>query len=1477
MPVGNGVSNHTRMRPVAQSIPRVRLQDQEQRKTPRISLAARALLKSLKRRNNQINPHTVKKFADVFKLHEPPPWVNKSNLPKIAQDSNITNLLGWAGTLTGITSAFAEGVTWLGYPYLSELAQRPEYRRITETISNEMTRKWVKYQSKSTDESEGTISKIKELTDYVDSFHIRDVFRKVANYDGYFGRGHIYIDLGNTDDSDELKVNIGDADPRKAGSYAVSKEKVARNSLRGLKAIEPIWCYPTQYESTNPLKDDWYNPTQWFAMSTQIHSSRLLTFVGREVPDILKPVYNFGGLSMSQMAKPYVDNWLRTRQSVADIISSFSVFVLFTELMSSLQVGGEELFERLEVFNDLRDNAGVMALDKSSEEFKNVSAPLGTLDTLQAQTLEHICSVSGIPLVKYTGISPHGLNASSEGEIRVFYDWINSYQELLFSDHLNRILRIAQLSLWGEVDEDITFAYEPLWAMDEKQQVEVREIEMRTAAQAIDTGVLRPEEHRKAIAADPDSPWSGINVEDVPDLKQEEEQGLMPKGAGGMGGLGGGEEEGTTDEYEARAYMDAQRATRRRDILRQLLEASNQELAATAERLGLEITPEEIDQEIADSFDDEPLESAPAKFEPVSKRRSRVLGTLLNSPDERISKLANAITALVRGGNVDPNSRFAKLAKFLVPKELSNDNQELSRYAKLGRLLVQRDQATDTDDANSRISKLARILNSTADDVDYDGRFRKFAYIIGNLALAEDEADFKEAEHPRDASGQFTSGGGSSGSKKKYSNFSEGKLDFDVLQKVGGQLGSNEGGTYTDDVNDKDYYVKKGKSKAHVKNELLAAKLYSLAGAPTLKYKEVLGDDYIATEWQKKQKDNAKDFTAEEREKAQEDFATHAWLANWDAAGLDYDNLAMIDGKATNVDLGGALEYRAQGEPKGDKFGATVGEWDTLRDPDINEQNAVIFGGPEKHGGMSKEQLKKSAEKVVKIPDKLIFDAVEEMGLPKSLAAKLVDRKLDIAEKAGLEDLYDQVNAEFEAKHKRGAGGKFIKTGGGEEFEQPDKEAGHEPKEEPAATPTKKEDMAPKKKVSMSQQFKDYHALADKAKALGITEVKTYLHWKPGSHYFASYADGEKKLGVLQEKIEKKIGKQKSSAEVLFEPSKKAFEQHDLNNAKANIQSWYKFNPNGNEIGAYNYVMENATDAEKQSLVSTYGSITSAVKFLESKKEIKKEVPETKAEPPTEAELEKAKKGTPYPNNAVSSTGQYLIEKFNEKYSNKALTAPAELEEKVDAFKKMKEAVTKADAAIIEAKQKEEVASLAKEMNDPEAAKHLKVLHDVGINKNYIDAAKSKIKKHGLDISPVQGAYIQAYVGAHYEPVNAGLRQKKISKEHYKYAFELDKALSKMPQYKGTVYRGVSLTNEQFAHYKNSIGMVIPEPGFQSAGVQSKLWGNHTMIIESKTAADIRSFNNHEGGGEVVFKNNTAFEVTKVEGNKIYMTEFVHE
>ena len=446
---------------------------------------------------------------------------------KMAMDNDLSGLMNFAD----VSSAYSEGLQFMGYPYLAELTQRPEYRRPAEIIAKEMTRKWIKIQSTgdSTSQNEKA-EKIQQIEAEFERLGVQAAFRKAAEQDGFFGRSQIFLDTGDYKDANEMRLPL-----------RTLRSKIPKGALKRIVVIEPIWTYPQTYNATDPIDPTFFKPQSWFVMGKEVHSSRLLTFVSRPVPDLLKPAYAFGGLSLSQMAKPYIDNWLRTRQSVSDLVHSFSVSGLKTNMDSVLQGGtGEDLMARAALFSQARDNRGMMLVDKETEEFFNISVPLGGLDHLQAQSQEHMSAVEGIPLVKLLGITPSGLNASSDGEIRCFYDWIHAQQESLYTPHLKHVLDVVQLSLFGEIDKEIGFKYEALWSLDEAAQGALRKTEADTDGVLIDKGVIEPQEARSRLANQEDSPYASLDLgKEI--IAPGAEAGSEP-GMEGLHALFGGEE-----------------------------------------------------------------------------------------------------------------------------------------------------------------------------------------------------------------------------------------------------------------------------------------------------------------------------------------------------------------------------------------------------------------------------------------------------------------------------------------------------------------------------------------------------------------------------------------------------------------------------------------------------------------------------------------------------------------------------------------------------------------------------------------------------------------------------------------------------------------------------------------------------------------------------------------------------------------------
>lgn len=430
------------------------------RKSVKVSIDA-VLASRRKPVKAEVNPYALQNLDALF-----PKIGEQTGKVSIAQDEAISQVSSWA--VAGYQQyAASEGITFLGYPYLASLAQRAEYRKIVDVIATEMTRKWVRFIAEG---EEDKSDRIKAIESAFDRLRVRDVFRRAAEQDAFFGRGHIFIGLKGDEAPNERVSTIGN------GRDAATIAKVSKGSLLRLMTVEAYWVQanPTRFNTSDPLSPDFYRPATWNVMGQVVDSSRLLTFVGRPVPDMLKPFYAFGGLSMTQMAKPYVDNWVRTRESVSDLLASFSQSgVKGIDMVDALASGNlDDLFNRIDVYNNLRDNRGFMAL-MGEEEFFNVSTQLGTLDKLQAQAQEQMASVCGIPLVKLLGVAPSGLNASTDGEIRVFYDFIHAYQERIFAHPLRKVLDLVMLSEFGEIDETISFVFEPLWQMDDGEKADV--------------------------------------------------------------------------------------------------------------------------------------------------------------------------------------------------------------------------------------------------------------------------------------------------------------------------------------------------------------------------------------------------------------------------------------------------------------------------------------------------------------------------------------------------------------------------------------------------------------------------------------------------------------------------------------------------------------------------------------------------------------------------------------------------------------------------------------------------------------------------------------------------------------------------------------------------------------------------------------------------------------------------------------------
>lgn len=456
---------------------------------------------------NDTATHKPPRTADDYKL--PETLGNPDKKTKEALDrcfSPVRNLLTHSLEELG-----DEGLpVFVGYGVLSGLVQNGLIRAGVEMRSNEMTRKWGKLVSIGEDDNEidndEQNDKIKALEKAMKRFKVKDMLNKAASFCGYFGGCLGFIDTG------EKQENL-------ANPLILSPITFKQGSFKGIQLIEPYNISPGFYNSTNPLFRDYYKPNVWYIQGVPVHESRLLYFAENELPVMLKPAYNFFGLSLAQKVLDAVSHYTANRESASRLLNKYSLMVVKTNMQEVLSGGFDtQLRQRMTYFNQNRDNDGCAVIDKDSEDIVVMTTSLSGVTDLVRQSMEYVAAMFNEPVTKMWGISPAGFN-TGDADLQNHYDNIESLQEKIFREPLNRLIKVLQLNEFGSIDKSINFKFAPLSEADKAQQIANNKTEAETANMYAELGVVSPEEIRQKLIDDPDSGYNNLEpyVEPKPD------------------------------------------------------------------------------------------------------------------------------------------------------------------------------------------------------------------------------------------------------------------------------------------------------------------------------------------------------------------------------------------------------------------------------------------------------------------------------------------------------------------------------------------------------------------------------------------------------------------------------------------------------------------------------------------------------------------------------------------------------------------------------------------------------------------------------------------------------------------------------------------------------------------------------------------------------------------------------------------------
>jgi hypothetical protein len=243
-----------------------------------------------------------------------------------------------------------------------------------------------------------------------------------------------------------------------------------------------------------------------------------VVFRTEEVPDILKPVYIYGGVSIPQKIYERVYAAERTANEAPLLALTKRTDVIKTDL-SQATASGPKFFARVSewVFN--RNNYGIKVIGEE-EEMQQFDTSLADLDAVIMTQYQLVSAASGVPADKLIGTTPKGFNATGAYEESSYHEELESIQAHdltpLIERHHLLLIRSEICPAFGIKPFSTSVVWKPLDAMTAKELAELNKLKADTGNVLSQSGAIDGSDERERLILDPESGYNGMIVEEVP-------------------------------------------------------------------------------------------------------------------------------------------------------------------------------------------------------------------------------------------------------------------------------------------------------------------------------------------------------------------------------------------------------------------------------------------------------------------------------------------------------------------------------------------------------------------------------------------------------------------------------------------------------------------------------------------------------------------------------------------------------------------------------------------------------------------------------------------------------------------------------------------------------------------------------------------------------------------------------------------------
>jgi hypothetical protein len=395
-------------------------------------------------------------------------------------------LIGWYGS---------HG--FIGHPLCAIMAQQWLVNKACSVPAVDATRNGWEVASVDGEELSGETRRV--LSKYEKKYKVKQAAQEFIHFGRVFG---IRIAL--------FKVRSSDANYY---SNPFNIDGVEKGAYEGIAQIDPYWCTPefAPEDLQDPTQIGFYEPTHWTIRGKKYHRSHMVIMRNGDVPDVLKPAYQYGGIPVPQLIMERVYSAERTANEGCLLAMSKRTTVWLTEMADLLAKGddGLEGFHKWLVF---RDNHQVKVGQIGADSFQQFDTALGDLDSVIFNQYQLVAAAANIPATKLLGTPPKGFNATGEAEMqdyRVELEGLQAKAEPLIERHTALVMK----SFMGG-SRELAVAWNPLDAPTGIGLANLNLVKAQIGAALVGSGAIDAVQERARIANDKDSGYHAVGVDE---------------------------------------------------------------------------------------------------------------------------------------------------------------------------------------------------------------------------------------------------------------------------------------------------------------------------------------------------------------------------------------------------------------------------------------------------------------------------------------------------------------------------------------------------------------------------------------------------------------------------------------------------------------------------------------------------------------------------------------------------------------------------------------------------------------------------------------------------------------------------------------------------------------------------------------------------------------------------------------------------